>query len=207
MTSRDPLSNQSLSLSGYRLSKTQQLHQIGSVDPVSLLTIATLDEPAEEGGTGAGEDEGFGKEPDLDLDERHGFADPLEQEMRQFSARHSGQRGWCRSSSQRSREQTIGLFGSLLTTSTPYYVNGPASLSSALNAAYHKDKHLSQPLRSSKSLLDGEESADSDVTASFLTALAPMRDRYLTAALNKMNEPVLQVEPSSPALPWPHLPG
>jgi hypothetical protein len=167
---------------------------------VSLLSLPSSLTEAE-----GGEEEGYGKEPDpdSDLDEEE-----AEQKGDRWASRRSGRRqsGWRRVSSLKEK-QAIGLFGSLLTTAAPYYVNGPASLSSALNATYQRDKQLLSSAHpstvSSKSLLlDGEESGDNEVTTSFLTALAPMRDRYLTAALNKMNEPVLQVWLS----PFPHLP-
>jgi hypothetical protein len=167
------------------------------MDPVRLLSLTT---PLPNSCTSD-------SQPDPNADEYD--TDPLDREFSQKfpggSLSIPGRGGWKRAQQQRQQQSAVGLFGSLLTTSTPYYVNGPASLSAALSVEYQKEKRNATANESSFLESKGEqeqeqregqgeeEIVENDVTTSLLSALAPMRDRYLTVSLNKMNEPVLQM--------------
>lgn len=174
MSSREPIAHHSNSLTGLP-------HQIGSVDPVRLLSIMSTYPPSRNFNSGS--------EP---TDGEHG-TNLMDSELsRKSRGGYSIGREWKRAS-HRNEQHSVGLFGSLLTTSTPYYVNGPSSLSNALSLEYQKEKRNFLPNEESSVESKGEENVENDITSSLLAALAPMRDRYLTSSLNKMNEPVLQV--------------
>ncbi len=143
------------------------LSQIASIDPVSLLAL-DLD----------GKEDGWGDDiNDTDASDRQIF-------------QGTGGNGWRRPSQM--REKSIGLFGSLLTTSAPYYVTGSTSLSKSLSSNYVLEKQK-QSLHFDPNNSGIDEEKENDVASSLLSSLSLMRDRYLTASLNKMNEPVLQV--------------
>jgi hypothetical protein len=159
-------------------------HQIGSVDPVRLLSIMSTDPNSGNPNPGSQLSDGD-----------HGLVDPMEDQeySQKFRGGHAASGGWKRASHLK-EQNSVGLFGSLLTTTTPYYVNGPSSLSAALALEYQKEKRNFCSKEESSAESKGEEEiVENDVTSSLLAALAPMRDRYLTSSLNKMNEPVLQV--------------
>lgn len=164
MSGRDSAHHNPFSLAG--ISK----NQIGSFDPVDLLSVSTAHRDAN--------DEDY---------------EDSEDESRESNFGRKKLGGWHRSSPE--KVKSIGLFGSLITTSTPYYVNGPTSISTALNLVYQKEKKFSQCVAEGEANAEEfkVEDMENDVISSLLAALSPMRDRYLSTALNKMNDPVLQV--------------
>ena len=158
-------------------------NQLGVVDPVALLSFQSM------------ENEDIEEEIQIDNEDTTPQDSIDQQFYSQKFSRSSVHGGWKRPTQQK-EAQSIGLFGSLITTGSPYYVTGSTFISNSLSkerqiTTKQNNFNLNQPNFNDE--MKGDEDKENDVTVTLLSSLSPMRDRYLTTVLNKMNDPVLQV--------------